>query len=143
MNKIEELKAQGWLMPKDPEPGMGQSIRYYKEMLTRFSKGFYVENGTVVDDDNNMVVRFDLWKPIRTNAESVVNFAYFTANFPPDFIKKCWADDDHLIDHISHKLRSSDGSMISMGDFMRFFMELDKKNQIKLSNWIENNYYGK
>jgi hypothetical protein len=75
-------------------------------------------------------------------AKAIINFAYFTANFPPDFIAECWSGEEILINHLKSKLRSSDGQVISMGDFMRFFLDLDRTNQIKLANWIDNNYEG-
>jgi len=79
---------------------------------------------------------------MRTKEKSIVNFAYFTANFPPKFIESCWIGNQLLIDHLNGKLRSSDGQYISVADFMKFFFELSRDHQIKLVNWIENNYNG-
>lgn len=74
--------------------------------------------------------------------EAVLNFAYFTANFKPKFVEKCWADDPHIIEHLNSKfLSKSNGSFIDMGGFMRFFMDLDKKNQEKFIIWINENYH--
>jgi hypothetical protein len=73
--------------------------------------------------------------------ESVLKFAYFTANFTPKFIEDCWKDNPHLIEHISSKfLSKANGSFIDMGGFMKFFFDLDRENMIKLINWIDEHY---
>lgn len=73
--------------------------------------------------------------------KAVLNFAYFTANFPSNFIDKCWENDQWLIPHLKEKLKPASGNcFISKGDFMDFFMELDRKNQIRLMDWITDNY---
>lgn len=72
---------------------------------------------------------------------AMINFAYFTANFPSDFIEKVWKDDERLIKHFNEKLKQFSGSrMIDIGSFVRFFLDLNGDNQIKLTNWIENEY---
>lgn len=73
--------------------------------------------------------------------KAMINFAYFTANFPHNFIEMCWADDSHLIDHLNTKFMAKvKGSFVSVGDFMSFFFDLDRENQRKLAEWIELNY---
>jgi hypothetical protein len=76
-----------------------------------------------------------------TNIQAIINFAYFTANFPHNFIEMCWKDDKHLIEHLNTKFlsRVKDG-YISIESFMRFFFDLDRENQSKLANWINENY---
>lgn len=75
------------------------------------------------------------------NIKAVINFAYFTANFPLDFIEKCWENETWLAEHLRSKLHSkSNGSFISSGAFLRFFLELDQTNQVNLCEWIEKNY---
>lgn len=73
--------------------------------------------------------------------KAVLNFTYFTANFPPTFIDECWKGESWLIEHIKTKFKPAQGSgFMSKGDFMNWFMELDEKNKIKLLNWIDENY---
>ena len=73
-------------------------------------------------------------------ADAVINFAYFTANFPSDFIEKCWGD-GWMKDHLREKFENtSENNFYSMGDFMRFFMDLDDENRKILIKWINKNY---
>lgn len=74
------------------------------------------------------------------NNESIINFAYFTANFPHDFISKCWENNPSLGNHLKNKFVSKNGQFISCGDFMSWFLNLDVGNQNKLLNWIDDNY---
>ena len=73
---------------------------------------------------------------------STINFAYFAANFPPDFIKEVWPG--HFADHLESKLngliRLSSCDYVSVDTFMKFFYELGTTNQIILLDWIESNY---
>jgi len=72
---------------------------------------------------------------------ATLNFAYFTANFPYNFIQDCWKDNKILMDHLTEKLNSySKDDCISVGSFMHFFFELDRGNQFQLIRWIKNNY---
>jgi hypothetical protein len=72
---------------------------------------------------------------------SIINFAYFTANFTPNFIAKCWADDEHLINHLETKFMSeAKNGFMSIQGFMNFFFNLDRENQTKLVLWINENY---
>jgi hypothetical protein len=73
---------------------------------------------------------------------SIINFAYFTANFPSNFIKECWKEDGQIkIDHLTKKLVSyKETGFISIGSFMNFFFDLDRTNQEKLVLWIDKNY---
>ena len=78
-----------------------------------------------------------------TNSQSIINFAYFTANFPHNFIEKCWENDSYLINHLHDKLiTKAENGMISCGSFIRWFFELDRENQIQLTEWINTNYKG-
>lgn len=77
-----------------------------------------------------------------TNTESIINFVYFTTNFPPDFIGKVWGE-SYLTQHLSEKfLTHAENGMISAGGFIRWFQELDRGNQTKLTEWINENYRG-
>ncbi len=71
---------------------------------------------------------------MKTTTESTVNFVYFSANHPKDFIDKVW-EGDHLLEHIKGKwFRRS---------FWDFFFCLDTTNKRKLIEWVENNYDSK
>lgn len=73
--------------------------------------------------------------------KAAINFAYFAANFPHDFIDKVWGDDKHLADHFKEKLHSyAKNGFVDMGGFMRFFMDLGTENMIKLLDWVRDNY---
>jgi hypothetical protein len=74
--------------------------------------------------------------------KSIVNFCYFTANFPSNFIEKCWGKDHWLFDHLMSKLSSKcdKSGCVTKGAFMNFFMDLDTENQEKLLTWIDDNY---
>lgn len=77
---------------------------------------------------------------MKNTDKSIINFAYFTANFPHNFIKKCWGN-GVIADHIREKLQAKrEGGFISMGSFMKFFMELDTENKEKLTQWVNENY---
>lgn len=81
---------------------------------------------------------------MKTTAHSIINFAYFTANFTKDFIAQCWKDEPYLVDHLTAKFLSfsNEQNCFDCGSFIRFFFELDRDNQLKLANWINNNYKG-
>jgi hypothetical protein len=75
--------------------------------------------------------------------EAVQKFAYFTANFPADFIERCWDDNGpHMVQHMRSKLKATgdNGIFVTPGDFMRFFFCLSTDHQIKLILWIDKNY---
>ncbi|MDD5013473.1 MAG: hypothetical protein PHW73_00040 [Atribacterota bacterium] len=71
-----------------------------------------------------------------------IDFAYFAANFPPDFIEKVWSDEPHIAQHLKEKLHryAENETFISVGTFMKWFFDLDMGNQHKLTDWIQNNY---
>lgn len=73
--------------------------------------------------------------------KSTINFIYFIANFPPNFINKIWADDSKMRDHLNEKFNSivTDTAQ-NLGKFMLWFYDLDQKNQIKLLEWVDENY---
>ena len=77
-----------------------------------------------------------------TLEQSIINFAYFTANFPSNFIKECWIEDGQIkIDHLTKKLVSyKETGFISVGSFIKFFFDLDRTNQEKLVLWINEHY---
>jgi len=73
-----------------------------------------------------------------------INWMYFLYNFPHDFIKKCWESNPRLIEHMEAKLsaaRHIEGkNYVSSGAMCRFFMDLDRDNQLILLNWVNINY---
>jgi hypothetical protein len=78
------------------------------------------------------------------NVNAMIKFAYFTANFPHDFIEKCWADENWLVEHLKTKMETYtflDGKgYVTFNVFMNFFLNLDNGNQVKLCKWINENY---
>ena len=82
-----------------------------------------------------------LLPPVNSTAMSVVNFVYFTANFQYDFIEQVWTNG--LSSHLRTKFSALSGSKgyISPGDFIHFFMNLSRDNQILLAKWTEKNYH--
>lgn len=77
-----------------------------------------------------------------TNATcAIINYTYFCMNFSSSFIAKCWADEPEKIPHLAHKFN---GVYEKRGTaVIPFFMiELDSRNQFKLSKWINENYAG-
>ncbi|MFH1118243.1 MAG: hypothetical protein V1775_00360 [Bacteroidota bacterium] len=84
-------------------------------------------------------------KNITREALSVINFAYFTANFPEykRFIHEIWpgAEGDHFIEKFDHiSVRLYKGYMPVEG-IIEFFFCLSLSNQVKLLEWIEQNYH--
>ena len=65
---------------------------------------------------------------------------YFQANWEPGFIQKCWADDPGLAQHLQSKFEGYYDSHKSAGCFLIFYLNLSKSNQVKLLNWILENY---
>ena len=71
-----------------------------------------------------------------------VNFMYFICNYPYKFIDSVWSDEPMLVNHLTIKFGSFCERHGSMGGFVNWFMELDRTNQTKLLNWVEDNYKG-
>ena len=78
------------------------------------------------------------------NIKQTINFVYFTANFPSNFIEQVWEGNQHLIDHLTAKFNSivkrADEGFVSPGTFLKFVFELDGENKETLVEWVENNY---
>lgn len=73
--------------------------------------------------------------------KAVINFAYFTANFTSNFIEEVWSDEAWLVTHLNEKFHSfTENGFMSMGGFMRFFMELSMERRIELLEWVRDNY---
>ena len=84
-------------------------------------------------------------KVLVTN-DIVRNFAYFSCNFPIDFIESVWSNERLMANHLREKLtyyqRLSGENYITVGCFMTWFMNLDSGNQNLLLDWIYENYRG-
>jgi hypothetical protein len=63
---------------------------------------------------------------------STINFIYFTANHPHDFVSKVWKG-HWLKEHLQSKFNQSI-------DFLSFVFELDYENKVRLLKWIDENY---
>ena len=61
---------------------------------------------------------------------TILNFAYFNTNHHYKWEEKCFKGDTHII----NKYRNSDMTPA------RFMLELDRENQLKMINWIQENY---
>lgn len=73
-----------------------------------------------------------------TNA--CINLMYFFTNFPSNFIQKCWEDEPIIIDHLKTKFNSFCEQYGSNVGIHKLFYELDRDNQLKLIDWINENY---
>jgi len=69
-------------------------------------------------------------------------FVMFGFNFPPDFIKAVWADNENLANHLQGKFSSiydRDGAKAAV---FVFYTELDSGNKRKFEDWVTQNYNG-
>jgi len=71
--------------------------------------------------------------------KSIINFMYFGMNYPSEFIFKVWNDDPGMIIHLNEKFNSI-YSKVGTFAFYTWFFELSQNHQVKLINWIEQNY---
>lgn len=73
---------------------------------------------------------------------AVMNFAYFVANFPYDFIERAFPGDSvHIRAKLEHYRDLEKAGYITFNVFMNFFFNLDLSNQMILIAWIEQNYH--
>jgi hypothetical protein len=76
---------------------------------------------------------------IKHPINSVINWNYFCLNFRHDFIEQCWKGMPRNIDHFKQKFSDIyDRKGTALMPF--FFSELDRYNQEKLINWVNENY---
>jgi hypothetical protein len=75
-------------------------------------------------------------------ANAMEKFLFFTANFPNEFIDKCWKDDKIMMDHFKEKFDSIwfCGSTNGLETMLKFCFALDITNREKLFKWIDENY---
>lgn len=75
---------------------------------------------------------------------SIINFCYFTGNFPHNFINQVWKDEKLLANHLNSKfddfVKRENVGYASYNVFMKWFFDLDEDNKLKLINWIDQNY---
>lgn len=69
---------------------------------------------------------------MKNSNKAIKNYIYFTSNYPHDFIEKCFGTGTMGV-HLKSKFN---------GDVNKFFRELDNENQVKLLDWIYQNYNG-
>ncbi len=69
----------------------------------------------------------------------IINFMYFGMNYPPEFISKVWNDDPRMLIHLNEKFNIV-YSKVGTFAFYTWFFELSQHHQVKLINWIEQNY---
>ena len=74
-----------------------------------------------------------------TNMKKIV---YFGLNYPNNFIEMVWADDPRMVDHYKNKFMEFYKKYGSMGVFSGFYTYLDNDAQMKLTQWILQNYKG-
>ena len=81
---------------------------------------------------------------MNTAEKSVINFAYFTANFPGlDFINEIWPGGLglHLHSKLDDLIARENKGYVTIQCFMEFFLALSFANQELLCQWIEKNYH--
>ena len=82
----------------------------------------------------------------KSNAiDAVLNFVYYTANFPDinGTIQEIWPGliGDHFMQKLTGiRLRSGE-SYISIASVMEFIFELSDANKTEFADWIEKNYH--
>ena len=67
---------------------------------------------------------------------------YFGYNYDYDFIQKVWADDPNLAEHLKDKFNVYYNQYGCRAVFQQFFVNLSSDNQVRLVNWINDNYKG-
>ena len=77
---------------------------------------------------------------MKNTHKACINLMYFMANYPYDFINKCWNDEPWLMNHLIEKFNGYCKNETTLTGFSRFFYNLDTENQVKLLTWIEENY---
>ena len=70
------------------------------------------------------------------------NYVYFAYNFPSDFIKKAWAEEPNMVQHLENKFSGFYKQYGAKGVMNTFYTELDSENQKILEDWIMANYHG-
>lgn len=71
--------------------------------------------------------------------KSVNHFVYFCLNYPSNFLDSF---NGHIKKHLEEKFQSAYDKYTSYGAMIKFWTELDRENQMKLSKWVKENYKG-
>ena len=62
--------------------------------------------------------------------KEAINFAYFSTNYPHNWIEQCFPGNDHIANKWKHLEMTP----------ARFILELDRTNQEIMLTWIRKNY---
>jgi len=76
-----------------------------------------------------------------SNNTPINKFAYFSYNYPPDFIKLIWGETS-IANHLQEKFNSLYTKYGSRGVMNAFYVELSRNNQQIMEDYIINNYAG-
>lgn len=70
------------------------------------------------------------------------NFLYFTTNFPPRWVEKCWPGNTHILEKYQNVIHKSVKELgyVTSGDIMNFVFQLDLSNRKVMMDWINENY---
>jgi hypothetical protein len=72
----------------------------------------------------------------------MINFAYFAANFPSDFIRQVWPyDNGHFQNKLLDFAMKDAKGYVTLQSFLEFFFSLSISNQKRLCAWIEKTYH--
>ena len=72
----------------------------------------------------------------------MINFAYFAANFPSDFVRQVWPEEEtHFLNKLLGFAMKEPQGYVTLQCFLEFFFSLSSFNQKKLCEWIEKNYH--
>jgi len=98
------------------------------------------------DDDTFNSTQGDITKDeLKTEGidsqNTVSNFMFFIANYPPDFIINVWGD-SIIGNHLLNKFEDLTSKYSSIESFVRFFFNLDNENRDMLISWVGENYHG-
>ena len=76
-----------------------------------------------------------------TRHDNTINFMYFMSNYRQGFIFDVWKDDSRLATHLNNKFTVfCYESESSASAFVKWFYDLDRDNQCKLLEWVNENY---
>ena len=73
----------------------------------------------------------------------VLNFVYFTSNYPHDFIEKAFAHDPRLAQHFQSKFSFAKNNVYKNSQLamLKLIQEMSRDNQDILIQWIADNYH--
>lgn len=96
------------------------------------------EENTFLENVRNKITEYS-----EQNNKSPINkYAYFSFNYPNDFIEKAWVDNPNIAKHLRDKFTENYNKYGSTGAMNGFYINLDGDNQQILEDWIMNNYHG-